>query len=95
MELSFALVNSNNIRTMMKELLLFLERADPEFKAQCSSNIVMSAERFASNKRWHLETLFKVLVAVSLYGTKLKQEKKVIIIFSLTVLLLGWKLCTR
>lgn len=65
MELSFALVNSNNIRNMMKELLLFLERADPEFKAQCSSNIVMSAERFAPNKRWHLETLFKVLVAVS------------------------------
>lgn len=64
MELSFALVNSNNIRNMMKELLLFLERADPEFKAQCSSNIVMSAERFAPNKRWHLETLFKVLVAV-------------------------------
>ncbi|XP_043282180.1 AP-1 complex subunit gamma-1 isoform X3 [Venturia canescens] len=63
MELSFALVNTNNIRNMMKELLLFLERADPEFKAQCSSNIVMSAERFAPNKRWHLETLFKVLVA--------------------------------
>jgi len=68
MELSFALVNSNNIRNMMKELLLFLERADPEFKAQCSSNIVMSAERFAPNKRWHLETLFKVLVAVCILG---------------------------
>ena len=66
MELSFALVNTNNIRNMMKELLLFLERADPEFKAQCSSNIVMSAERFAPNKRWHLETLFKVLVAVNM-----------------------------
>ncbi|XP_046838642.1 AP-1 complex subunit gamma-1 isoform X2 [Vespa crabro] len=67
MELSFALVNSSNIRNMMKELLLFLERADPEFKAQCSSNIVMSAERFAPNKRWHLETLFKVLVAAGNY----------------------------
>ncbi|XP_058797953.1 AP-1 complex subunit gamma-1 isoform X3 [Phymastichus coffea] len=67
MELSFALVNSNNIRNMMKELLLFLERADPEFKAQCSSNIVMSAERFAPNKRWHLETLFKVLIAAGNY----------------------------
>ncbi|XP_014221472.1 AP-1 complex subunit gamma-1 isoform X3 [Trichogramma pretiosum] len=67
MELSFALTNSNNIRAMIKELLLFLERADPEFKAQCSSNIVMSAERFAPNKRWHLETLFKVLVAAGNY----------------------------
>jgi len=66
LELSFALVNSNNIRTMMKELLLFLEKTDPEFKAQSSSNIVLSAERFAPNKRWHLDTLLKVLVAVSL-----------------------------
>jgi AP-1 complex subunit gamma-1 len=66
LELSFALVNSNNIRTMMKELLVFLEKADPEFKAQCSSNIVLAAERFAPNKRWHLDTLLRVLVAVSL-----------------------------
>jgi hypothetical protein len=51
---------------MMKELLLFLEKTDPEFKAQCSSNIVLAAERFAPNKRWHLDTLLKVLVAVSL-----------------------------
>jgi AP-1 complex subunit gamma-1 len=65
MELSFALVNSQNIRTMMKELITFLEKADPEFKAHCSSNIVMSAERFSPNKRWHLDTLLKVLVGVS------------------------------
>ncbi|CAG2064094.1 unnamed protein product, partial [Timema podura] len=63
LELSFALVNTNNIRTMMKELLVFLEKADPEFKAQCSSSIVNSAERFAPNKRWHLDTLLRVLVA--------------------------------
>ncbi|GFG37089.1 hypothetical protein Cfor_05758 [Coptotermes formosanus] len=67
LELSFALVNSNNIRTMMKELLLFLEKTDPEFKAQCSSNIVLAAERFAPNKRWHLDTLLKVLVAAGNY----------------------------
>jgi len=89
MELSFALVNSNNIRNMMKELLLFLERADPEFKAQCSSNIVMSAERFAPNKRWHLETLFKVLVAVCIfifrYLQTLKETRITVLIISL-----GW-----
>lgn len=68
MELSFALVNAQNIRTMIKELLAFLEKADPEFKAPCSSNIVLSAERYAPNKRWHLDTLLKVLVAVSLTG---------------------------
>lgn len=67
MELSFALVNSQNIRTMMKELLTFLEKADSDFKAPCSSNIVLSAERYAPNKKWHLDTLLKVLVAVSIF----------------------------
>lgn len=44
MELCFALVNSNNIRSMTKELLMFLEKGDPEFKSQCSSNLFISAE---------------------------------------------------
>ncbi|XP_072389178.1 AP-1 complex subunit gamma-1 isoform X1 [Diabrotica undecimpunctata] len=67
MELSFALVNSQNIRTMMKELLTFLEKTDPEFKAQCSSSIVLAAEKYSPNKRWHLDTLLKVLVAAGNY----------------------------
>ncbi|KAL1491882.1 hypothetical protein ABEB36_012409 [Hypothenemus hampei] len=67
MELSFALVNSQNIRTMIKELLTFLEKSDPEFKAPCSSNIVLAAERFAPNKRWHLDTLLSVLIAAGNY----------------------------
>lgn len=65
LELSFALINSHNIRNVMIKLLKFLEKADPEFKAHCSSNIVLSAERYAPNVRWHLDTLLKVLVAVS------------------------------
>lgn len=51
---------------MTKELLAFLETSEPEFKAQCSSSIVLAAEKFAPNTRWHLDTLIKVLVAVSL-----------------------------
>jgi hypothetical protein len=48
MELSFALINSNNIRGMMKELLNFIENCDPEFKADCASNIVMAASKSVS-----------------------------------------------
>lgn len=46
MELCFALINSNNIRGMVKELISFLEKCDPEFKTDCSSNLVMAAEKF-------------------------------------------------
>ncbi|KAK9693608.1 Adaptin N terminal region [Popillia japonica] len=67
MELSFALVNSQNIRTMMKEMLTFLEKSDAEFKAQCSASIVHAAERFAPNKKWHLDTLLKVIIAAGNY----------------------------
>uniref|UniRef100_A0A2K5N2X1 AP-1 complex subunit gamma n=1 Tax=Cercocebus atys TaxID=9531 RepID=A0A2K5N2X1_CERAT len=43
MELSFALVNGNNIRGMMKELLYFLDSCEPEFKADCASGIFLAA----------------------------------------------------
>lgn len=61
MELSFALVNSNNIRGMMKELLSFLESCDPEFKSDCCSSIVMATEKHSPNKRWHVDTVLRVL----------------------------------
>lgn len=64
MELSFALINGQNIRTMTKELLLFLEKSDPEFKAQCSSGMILAAERYSPNTRWHLDTQLSVLIAV-------------------------------
>ncbi|KFM71030.1 AP-1 complex subunit gamma-1, partial [Stegodyphus mimosarum] len=67
MELCFALVNSNNIRSMTKELLMFLEKADPEFKSQCSSNLFISAEMYAPSKRWHIDTMIKVLTLAGNY----------------------------
>lgn len=61
MELCFALISSSNVRGMIKELLTFLETCDPEFKADCCSNIVLAAEKYAPNKRWHIDTVVKVL----------------------------------
>ncbi|KAK0045846.1 AP-1 complex subunit gamma-1-like isoform X2 [Biomphalaria pfeifferi] len=66
-ELSFALINHNNIRGMMKELLLFLETCDPEFKSDCCSNIVMAASKYSPNKRWHIDTVLKVLTTAGNY----------------------------
>ena len=48
MELSFALVNGNNIRGMMKELLYFLDSCDPEFKADCASGVFLAAEKYGN-----------------------------------------------
>lgn len=67
MELSFALINAQNVRSMIKELLIFLEKSDSEFKAQCSSGLILAAERFAPSTRWHLDTQLSVLIAVGNY----------------------------
>ena len=50
----------------MKELLAFLETADPDFKGPCSSNIVLAAEKYAPDKQWLIITLLRVLGAVSM-----------------------------
>ncbi|XP_043935483.1 AP-1 complex subunit gamma-1 [Protopterus annectens] len=67
MELSFALVNGNNIRGMMKELLYFLDSCDPEFKADCASGIFLAAEKYAPSKRWHIDTIMRVLTTAGSY----------------------------
>ena len=66
MELCFALVNQTNVRGMVKELLNFLEKCEPDFKADCTSNLVLVAEKHAPNKRWHIDVVMKVLTTVSL-----------------------------
>lgn len=65
MELCFALINENNIKTMSKELILFLEKADPEFKSLASSNLCISAEKYAPDPKWHIDTVVKILNIVS------------------------------
>lgn len=45
MELCFALINSNNIRTMTNEMLDFLATCEVEFKADCTSNMFLAMER--------------------------------------------------
>ena len=69
MELCFALINANNIRGMVKELLFFLEKCDPEFKGDCSSNLVMAAERYENSMN-----LCKVAVRFS-YETTITVKK--------------------
>jgi AP-1 complex subunit gamma-1 len=61
LELSYALINESNVRIMTRELLAFLEVADNEFKFGLTTQIWLAAERFAPNKRWHIDTTLRVL----------------------------------
>ncbi|KAF1383351.1 hypothetical protein PFLUV_G00131020 [Perca fluviatilis] len=61
LELSLALVSASNVRSMMKELLLFLSSCPAELKAHAASGIFNAAERYAPSQRWHIDTILHVL----------------------------------
>ena len=71
MELSFALINSQNIRTMVNDLLTFLETCELEFKSDCASNLAIAVERFSPNPQWHFDTVLKMLV---LAGNSVRED---------------------
>ncbi|KAI4158121.1 MAG: hypothetical protein LQ342_007718 [Letrouitia transgressa] len=71
LDLSFTLINEGNVRVLIRELLAFLEVADNEFKPAMTSQIGIAADRFAPNKRWHVDTIFRVL---KLAGNYVKEQ---------------------
>ena len=70
LELSYALINESNVRILIRELLAFLEVADDEFKLGMTTQISLAAERFAPNKRWHIDTFLRVLKLVGDASTR-------------------------
>lgn len=71
LDLSFTLINESNVRVLVRELLAFLEVADNEFKPIMTSQIGVAADRFAPSKRWHIDTMLRVL---SLAGNYVKEQ---------------------
>lgn len=71
LDLSFMLINESNVRVLVRELLAFLEVADNEFKPSMTSQIGVAADRFAPNKRWHVDTILRVL---KLAGAHIKEQ---------------------
>lgn len=65
LDLSFTLINEQNVRVLIRELLSFLEVADNEFKPIMTTQIGIAADRYAPNKRWHIDTMLRVLKLVS------------------------------
>ncbi|KZT43114.1 Adaptor protein complex AP-1 gamma subunit [Sistotremastrum suecicum HHB10207 ss-3] len=71
LELSYTLINQENVRVLTRELLAFLEVADTEFKLPMTTQICLAAERYAPNKRWHIDTVLRVL---KLAGNYVREE---------------------
>ncbi|KAJ9509335.1 hypothetical protein QJQ45_001776 [Haematococcus lacustris] len=60
LELVYGLVNEGNIKTLTRELLDYLAVSDAEFKPDLTAKICTLIQRFAPDKRWHLDNLLQV-----------------------------------
>ncbi|EDQ85473.1 uncharacterized protein MONBRDRAFT_34237 [Monosiga brevicollis MX1] len=69
--LAFALINSNNVRSVVAELLSFLEVAEKEFRAYMVTELLVASDKFAPTAKWHVDTLLRVL---ELAGGHLTEE---------------------
>ena len=71
LDLSFTLIREDNVRVLIRELLAFLEVADNEFKPIMTTQIGIAADRYAPNRRWHIDTMLRV---VKLAGNYVKEQ---------------------
>lgn len=71
LDLSFTLIREDNVRTLIRELLAFLEVADAEFKPVMTTQIGIAADRYAPSKRWHIDTMLRI---VKLAGNFVKEQ---------------------
>eukprot|EP01116_Phalansterium_solitarium_P022013 TRINITY_DN7106_c0_g1_i1.p1 TRINITY_DN7106_c0_g1~~TRINITY_DN7106_c0_g1_i1.p1 ORF type:complete len:812 (+),score=368.44 TRINITY_DN7106_c0_g1_i1:73-2508(+) len=60
-ELIYALVNESNIKILAQELLTFLTTATVEFRADLAAKLCRVTEKHAPNKRWHVDTILKIM----------------------------------
>ncbi|CUM67765.1 uncharacterized protein PRCAT00005470001 [Priceomyces carsonii] len=62
LELSFAILNEQNIRVLAREILSFLEVCtDKDLQTYVTSQLTIAASRYAPNEKWHFDTLIRML----------------------------------
>ena len=61
LDLIYKITNHSNVKSVVKELINYLLNADNEFKVELSNKICQICEKYAPNKKWHIDTVVKVL----------------------------------
>ena len=61
LDLIHKITNDTNVKSIVKELTNHLLSADNEFKRELANKICQICEKYAPNKKWHIDTVVKVL----------------------------------
>jgi AP-1 complex subunit gamma-1 len=63
----YSLVNRKNIRPLVGELLGYLLVADEELRPDITAKLCMVTGRFAPSKKWHVDTILRVMLLAGQY----------------------------
>lgn len=70
LELTFAILNEQNIRVLVREVLLFLETCnDNDLKPYITLQLSIASNKYAPNEKWHFDTLIRMLKILGNYVT--------------------------
>ncbi|KAL3636336.1 hypothetical protein CASFOL_020883 [Castilleja foliolosa] len=61
LDLVYLLVNENNVKSLTKELVDYLEVSDQEFKEDLTAKVCSIVEKFSPEKLWYIDQMLKVL----------------------------------
>ena len=61
LDLIYKITTQSNVKSIAKELINYLVTADAEFKKELANKICQICEKYAPNKKWHIDTVIKVL----------------------------------
>lgn len=69
--LVYSLVNQDNVRILVRELVDYLNEAETSMKGDLAAKICSCVDQYAPNKRYHIDTVIKVL---QLAGNEVKTD---------------------
>lgn len=61
LDLVYVIINSSNIKPIMKECLNFLLVAENEIKLELTTKLCQSLEKYSPSLKWEIDTLIKIL----------------------------------
>ena len=57
-----ALIDANNVETLIPEILVYIKLADAEFRTELVTKIYTAAQKFAPSKIWSFDTVHAILI---------------------------------
>lgn len=57
-----ALIDANNVETLIPEILVYIKLADAEFRSELVTKIYTAAQKFAPSKIWSFNTVHAILI---------------------------------